>query len=114
MKNFVQNGVTITVTAVETMVSGKAYLVGSIRGVAAHSAAIGEPCELVTEGVFELAKTAADAPDQGDIAYLDTTAGEVTTTSTDNYALGIFIEAQVNGDTTGKVRLIQDMSGAAA
>jgi len=45
MKNYVQEGKTLTVTAPAAVVSGQYVTVGSIRGVAAYDAASGEPVE---------------------------------------------------------------------
>lgn len=114
MKNFIQNGNTITVTAVEDMTAGLPYKVGDLRGVAAHSALTGELCELVTEGVFELPKVSANVIGQGDKVYLSNSAAEMTTTATANFLFGIATEAAGNGDTVVPVRLIQSASAAGA
>ncbi len=45
MKNFVQPGNTITLTAPYAVASGDGLLVGSIFGIAAGAAALGEPVE---------------------------------------------------------------------
>ena len=114
MKNFVQNGNTIAVIATEDMVSGMPYLVGDLRGVAAHSALTGESCELVTEGVFNLAKTSANVIAQGDKVYLIAAGGEVSSTAPANFLFGIATEAAGNGDIVIPVRLIQSASAAGA
>ena len=56
MKNYVQEGNTITVTAPATVTSGQLVVVGSINGVAAFDAASGADVEVTVEGVFELPK----------------------------------------------------------
>ncbi len=114
MKNFVQNGNTISVTATETMVSGMPYIVGDLRGVAAHNAASGELCELVTEGVFDLPKTSANVLGQGDKVYLIAAGGEVSSTASANFLFGVTTEAAGNGVLTVPVRLIQSASVAGA
>ena len=57
MKNFVQPGNTITLTAPYAVASGDGLLVGSIFGVASGSAALGEPIETA-----HLGPDAADDP----------------------------------------------------
>ena len=56
MKNFVQPGNTITLTAPYAVASGDGLLVGSIFGVAAGTAASGEPIETALVGVFDITK----------------------------------------------------------
>ena len=58
MKNFVQCGKTISVTAPASgLVSGAPALIGvALFGVAAYSAAAGASGEIVTSGVFDLPK----------------------------------------------------------
>ena len=56
MKNFVQPGNTITLTAPYAVASGDGLLVGSIFGIAAGAAAIGEPVETALVGVFDITK----------------------------------------------------------
>ena len=51
MKNFVQPGNTITLTAPHAVASGDGLLVGSIFGIAAGAAALGEPVETALVGV---------------------------------------------------------------
>ncbi|MCU1324657.1 MAG: hypothetical protein JWN34_27, partial [Bryobacterales bacterium] len=59
MLNFINKGETVTVTAPYTVVSGAGVLVGRLFGVAADDIASGSIGEIVTRGVFELAKGAA-------------------------------------------------------
>ena len=114
MKNFVQNGVVITVTALVAMTAGLPYKVGDLRGVATHSAAIGEPCELATEGVFDIPKTSANVITQGAKVYVLAAGEEVTTTATANFLFGIATEAAGNGVLTVPVKIIQSASIAGA
>jgi len=74
MKNYVQEGKTLTVTAPSAVTSGQYVVVGAIRGVAAYDAASGEPVELATEGVFMLPKVAAEDIAVGDLLYWNGTA----------------------------------------
>lgn len=114
MKNFVQEGLTITVVAIVAMTSGVAYKVGDLSGVATTDAAIGEKCELITEGVFELAKVATDVIAQGEKLHLDSVTDNVTVTDLANFLFGIATEARVSGDLTVPVKIIQAASAAGA
>jgi predicted RecA/RadA family phage recombinase len=61
MKNYVQDGDTITVTAPATVASGDFVQVGRIRGVAVTGAASGAQVELKTTGVFTIPKLGSEA-----------------------------------------------------
>jgi len=61
MKNYIQDGDTITVTAPAAVASGDFVQVGRIRGVAVFSAGSGSPVELKTTGVFSIPKTGSEA-----------------------------------------------------
>ena len=53
MKNYLQNGHIVRVTApAGGIASGDALIVGSIFGIAAYSSAEGDPVDLSTTGVF--------------------------------------------------------------
>ena len=54
MKNFIQHGKTVTLTAPYDRESGQGALVGSIFGVAAGDVLSGADGEFVLEGVFDL------------------------------------------------------------
>lgn len=107
MKNYVQEGKTLTVTATAAVLSGDFVVVGAIRGVAAHDAASGERLEVVTEGVFTLPKVAADEIAVGDNVYWDAAAGKVTKTAgTGSKPLvGAAVRAAGNGAVTVDVKL---------
>src|SRR5579885_1983538 len=78
MKNFVQEGKTITVTAPADVISGQLVVVGSIVGVAAFTAASGADVEVTVEGVFELPKVATDVIAQGAKLYWDSGPAKLT------------------------------------
>ena len=60
MKNYIQDGDTITVTAPETVASGDFVQVNRIRGIAVTDAASGDQVELKTTGVFEIPKSGTE------------------------------------------------------
>lgn len=107
MKNYVQPGNAITLTAPYTVASGDGLLVGSIFGVASADAASGETVETAVVGVFDLKKTASQAWATGDKVYWDNTAKETTNTTTSNTLIGVAVAAVAGGagDTIGRVRL---------
>ena len=107
MKNYIQPGNTIPLTAPAAVTSGTGVLIGSIFGIAAHDAASGDPVEVVTTGVFDLNKVGAQAWAVGDKIYWDNTNKRTTTVATDNTLIGIALGIVGIGadETTGRVRL---------
>ncbi|UVO29919.1 DUF2190 family protein [Bradyrhizobium arachidis] len=107
MKNYIQPGKMVTATApAGGTVSGTAYLIGSLFGVAATTQAVGEDVEIATEGVFELPKVAAQAWAAAFAAvYWDNTAKNVTNVSAGNTKIGINMKAQGAADTVARIRL---------
>lgn len=107
MKNFVQPGSTITLTAPYDVASGDGLLVGAIFGVASGAALSGQSVEATLVGVFDLKKVGSQAWDAGDKVYWDDTNKQATKTATDNTPIGVAIEAVGNGagETVGRVRL---------
>ena len=105
MRNYVQPGKTLTMTAPSGgVVAVKFYMIGLAFGVAAQTAAEGELFDLETGGVYELPKTSAQAWTEGAAIYADTN-GIMTTTATDNTKVGVATEAAANPSGFGRVRL---------
>ena len=107
MKTYVQPGNTITLTAPYAVTSGDGLLVGSIFGVAAGTAELGEPVEATLTGVFDITKIGSQAWTAGTKVYWDNTSKRCTTVATDNTLIGVATEAEAGGagDTIGRVRL---------
>jgi predicted RecA/RadA family phage recombinase len=107
MKNYVQPGNTITLTAPYAVASGDGLLVGSIFGIAAGAAALGDPIESALVGVYDLKKVASQAWAAGDKIYWDNTARQTTKVTTSNTLIGVATEAVAGGatDLIGRVRL---------
>lgn len=61
MKNYIQEGDTLTITAPAIVKSGEFVQVGRIRGVAVTDAASGAQVEVRTTGVYELEKLGSEA-----------------------------------------------------
>ena len=105
MKNYVQPGDTLTLTAPYDLTSGLGVLVGSIFGVASADALTGAEVEAVRKGVFDLKKKAATAITAGAKVYWDNTAREVNTTATANTLIGAAAVAAGASDATVTVVL---------
>ena len=112
MKNFIQDGETITVTAPADLTSGAVVVVGSIVGIAAYTALSGADVEIQTEGVFELTKVTTDVVTQGDKLYYDSGAVKLTKTAgTGSKPLvGYAVTAAGNGATSVRVNLQPTMA----
>ena len=109
MKNYVQPGDTVSVTAPAALASGQLFKVGVLVGVAAAAADNGAPVEMVTEGVFEVTKTGSQAWTVGAAIYGvgTTTLVATTATTSGNILIGTAVAAVGSGagETIGRVRL---------
>jgi predicted RecA/RadA family phage recombinase len=105
MKNYVQPGENITLTAEAAANSGDGVKVGTLFGIASGDAEIGDPLVLVTEGVFEMPKVATDDIAIGAAVYWRSSDGLVTTTATSNTKVGVAIMAAGNPSSAVRVRL---------
>lgn len=105
MKNFVQNGETLTLTAPYDVLSGAGMLVGALFGVACFDALSGAVVEAKTVGVFDLKKVSAQAWTLGAKIYWDNSAKNATTTAAGNTLIGAAAAAADNPSATGRVRL---------
>lgn len=101
-------GAVLTFTApAGDVASGVPVLIGNLVVIPIDDAVEGDPFPGRVDGVHSVPKTDAEAWAEGDLVYLDATAGEFTTVSTGNYPAGIAVEAVTDdpGNTTGIVRL---------
>ncbi|MBQ4824381.1 DUF2190 family protein [Leisingera sp. HS039] len=103
MKNYVQPGDNITLTATADVNSGDGVLIGNIFGVATSAAATGEKVTLARHGVFELPKTSALAWGEGDKIYW--TGTECSATASGNKLIGAAVAVAANPSATGTVLL---------
>ncbi|PQV52890.1 putative RecA/RadA family phage recombinase [Defluviimonas denitrificans] len=105
MKNYVQDGVRVTVPAPYDVLSGGGLLVGTLFGIAVYDATSGNDVLIQTTGVVQHAKTSAQAWTVGAAIYWDDTNKVLTTTATGNTLVGKALQAAVNPSATGIVRL---------
>lgn len=105
MKNFVQRGDVLSLTAPYAVAAGAGLLVGSLFAVATSAADNGAAVEGALTGVYDLAKVSAQAWTAGAKIYWDDTAKNCTTTSSGNTLIGVAALAAANPSATGRVRL---------
>jgi predicted RecA/RadA family phage recombinase len=107
MKNYIQEGDTLTLLAPADVLSGAGVLVGSIFGIASGDALSGAEVEVMTEGVFDVAKVSAQAWTQGAKIYWDNATKLATTTAASgaNALIGVAVLAAANPSATGRVKL---------
>ena len=118
MKNYVQSGETVTVTAPYAVLSGGGILItgtGHIFGVAVNNQNSGDSSEVLTEGVFDLTKDTSTFA-EGDYVYWNNSLQECTSTATSNTKIGVAAlttpsgvnaPGGLSGDPTVRVRLNQ-------
>ena len=106
MQNFIQNGHIITVaTPAGSIASGEGLIVGNIFGVAAYSAAEGDPVELAITGVYKLPKATAAVLTVGARVAWDNTTKNINAPGAGRFPVGVATEAAGNGITSVTVRL---------
>lgn len=106
MKNYLYTGDTLDIVApAGGVVSGNAYLIGTIIGVAVATAAVGASVAMRVEGVFTLPKLSTDVVTQGALLYWDNTNFRLTLTSAGNTLAGIAWAAAGNGVSTVQIKL---------
>lgn len=105
MKNYVQEGDSLTLTAGANLTGGQGLLVGTLFGVVAETVLSGSLYTFAVKGVFDLPKAASVTPGVGAKVYWDDTAKNVTTTASANSLIGVAVVAAAAGDATVRVRM---------
>jgi predicted RecA/RadA family phage recombinase len=105
MKNYNSPGEAISVPAPYDRLAGEGALTGAIFGVAQSDAEAGQDSVFVRRGVFNLAKTSAQAWTVGVKIYWNDTSKEVTTTASGNTLIGAAAAVAANPSSTGLVLL---------
>ncbi|GGE26638.1 Predicted phage recombinase, RecA/RadA family [Gemmobacter megaterium] len=114
-KNYIQPGHVVSVPAPRDITSGTLVVVGLLAGIAQHDALSGAPVEIVTEGVFTVPKTSAQAWAVGQAIYVIPGTGVCTTATTSgNVLVGAALAVASNPSATGVVRLNGAVPAAAA
>ena len=105
MKNKLQDGRVITVTAPAQVASGDFVAIGALRGVAVSDAASGASVAIETEGVFALPKEATTATfSAGDEVEWDGANSRIAALST-GARIGVVVADAAATDATASVRL---------
>lgn len=109
MRNFVQPGDVLDLTAPAALTAGQGVLIGALFGVAAETAASGATFELHVKGVYDLPKVGSQAWTVGALVYWDAANARCTTTAAGNTLIGHCVLAVGSGagETIGRVRLSQ-------
>lgn len=105
MKNFVQPGDVLTVTAPADVASGDLVVVGSLFGVATASAKVGADLEVTAGGVYDMPKVSAQAWTQGAPVYWDPATKLVTSIAGSLTKIGVAAIVAANPSAVGRVRL---------
>jgi predicted RecA/RadA family phage recombinase len=93
MKTFVESGQALTLTAPSGgVVSGSAYLIGSLVVIATETVAQTLPFEGIPVGVVDLPKVAEQGWTEGEKLYWDVSPAGLTTTSSGNTLVGVAIQ----------------------
>lgn len=110
MKNFTQEGETITITAGAAYISGQVVALGNVIGIATSAIANGASGEVALEGVFTVPKVSGAVIAQGETLTWDVSAAAfddnaATPASGDITGASSFaFEAAGNGVTSIQVR----------
>lgn len=106
MKYHIQKGDIITVLApAGGIASGEGLVVGNIFGIAAYSAAVGDPLELVTTGVLSTSESHRRRADSRRTRGVGQHGQEHNVPGTGLFPVGIATEAVGAGSTSVAVRL---------
>jgi predicted RecA/RadA family phage recombinase len=105
MKNYIQPGHILTLVAPYIVASGAGALVDGVFGVATVDLAAAASGEFQVCGVFDLAKTSAQAWTLGQKIYWDNTNKRCDSNATLGPEIGVATEVAANPSATGKVRL---------
>ena len=113
MKNYVQDGDTLTLTPAAAVASGVGHLFGAaLFGVATNDVAANTPGEFRTEGVVTIGKTSALAIAVGDRVFWDATNKVVNKTTTSQQQVGIAVTAAANPSSTVSIKLVSALPAA--
>jgi predicted RecA/RadA family phage recombinase len=104
MKNYIQEGRHIDVSAPANATSGNLVVIGSLAGVANTTVLSGESLSISCDAVFELPKSAIALAVGAPVYAAAGVAQPVTATDSDT-KVGIVVRAAIIGDATVWVRI---------
>ena len=112
MKNYVQEGDILTLTAPYTRTAGQGALIGAIFGVACNDVTSGDSGEFARCGVYDLTALSTATGSIGAKVYWDDSNKRVDTDGTVGQLIGALATAKTNGQTTARVTLNCCVPGA--
>lgn len=114
MKNFIQEGMSLTLTPTIAVSAGVGNLFGAaLFGVAKADVAANAAGEFQIEGVVDIAKTSALAITTGTRLYWDATNKVVNATATAQQHVGIAVADAANPSSTVRMKLAVGVALAA-
>ena len=102
---YIQPGNVLDATLPYNREVAEGFLVGNLFMIATKAGTTGQTVPGVTDGVWDIAKTAAQTFTEGALVYWDDTAKSVTAVTTGNRRIGSATRAAAGGDATARVRL---------
>ena len=107
---FIQDGKTLEYTPQTAVAGGEVVIDGGFVGIAINDIPAGVQGSIAITGVWKFPKDSSTF-DRGDTVYWDATAGKVTSTSTDNTAIGKYVgkdleTRQGSATASGKIALV--------
>jgi predicted RecA/RadA family phage recombinase len=107
MKNFVQPGEVVTLTAPAALSAGNGVFVGGLFGIAACDASSGASVEVALGGVFDMPKASGPAFTEGQRIYWNTASGNFGSTAAGwvNH-VGHAVRTAAGADTSARIRLL--------
>ncbi len=114
MKNYIQSGNMVTITApTGGVTSGQGVLIGNLFGIAANTATEGESVELATTGVYDLPKAANAVLAAGARVSWNAATSQIVAPATGMIPIGVALTSAANGTTSVHVRLDGTSTAAA-
>lgn len=107
MKNGIQKGDVLELTASAVVASGAGMLFGENLAIAVHDVASGAQGSFAMVGVFSLAAESADAWSKGDVLYWNDTNKTLTDVVGTNKKVGYAMDDKAALDLLAKVKLVE-------
>lgn len=111
--NYVAPGDVVVVTSPASYSSGDGVLLGQFFGIALTDGGSGDDLPIQLTGVWDIAKTSAQAWAVGDAIYWDDATSLCTTANT-GINIGVAVAVAANPSATGRVRLAGHLQPAYA
>jgi predicted RecA/RadA family phage recombinase len=98
MRNFIQPGNVVSISAPRALKAGDGFVKGKLFGISANDVAVGGVAEACIEGVVALKKAGGVTPTEGDAILFDETTQTIVATG--GKSIGICVEAAAPDDAT--------------